>query len=70
MNLTHATLDTRVDLLLKRDVTVSALALGFVIFNFGLPRLPTWAVAWSFGWCQEIPLGILSLKGDMQFGCE
>lgn len=38
--------------------------IGFIIFNFDLTRLPTWAVAWLFGWCQEIPLGILSLKGD------
>lgn len=42
----------------------------FVIFNFGLPLLLTWAVAGSFGWCQEIPFGILSLKGDIGFGCE
>lgn len=39
-----------------------------VIFNFGLPLLPTQAVAWSFGWCQEIPFSILSLKGCSTWG--
>lgn len=45
-------------------------SIGFIIFNFSLPHLLTWALSWSFGWCQEIPLSILSLKGDMRFGCE
>lgn len=34
-----------------------------VIFDSGSPLLPTRALAWSFGWCQEIPFSILSLKG-------
>lgn len=42
----------------------------FVVFNFSWPLSPTWAVAWSFGWCQEILYGILSLKGYTGFGCE